>query len=489
MTVEKGFACLQNDSLYPYLETMQAKVEWRPVVGETPALSLKLTLVEPESTYLGKVRKFEFSIDRLVFRPLNEPPLDEKLHRSLSGCVPPALNPLGSHALRRLNVHFYSLVNAPDLEDIAQRQINGACEIWCAKGGLTLTPTSAVDVISIPPTISAFYPNGEVAFSQCGSIRSDMGATDANRVEIILVNKLVNLKSGGGGLTAFCGTQDALVLLELGEARRNDYLLAHELGHVLGLRHPGPLALFQCQNYREGSYCSLMVPGRPNSARNTANNIGVTEMAAYPLTPPVLETPGGLVDWHADGEEHFFQAVRDFPYDDGTIVSVPHPTPMADWWTYSDVWNARQPLLATYDDAIISTQFYADGTTAVFGPDYSPVHQNPTTVPGQNNYMCVRLHTFEPLLSNVNVYLFLAVPGAATEPIRLINGGAPLQFGVANGKLRSPACRGRSLYHGRCRAVCRRMCACLLSRPQAASRSLSKPQRSWRTLAISTSTI
>lgn len=452
LTEKLGFACSQGDSLYPYLETMRAKLEWRLVAVEDgkPSFSLKLVLVEPVTTYLGKIRGFKFSIDRLAFRPLSEPPLDEKPHRSLSGCLPP-LNPRGLHVQRRLNVHFYSLdyllnrpvnpVTAADLEAIAQFQIDGACEMWCAKGGVAITPTSVVDVVVTP----ANYPNGEVASGQYPNLRTGLSASDPDRIEIYFVGQLIDDPSGGGGVTVSCGTNDAYIIMELDEARRNKYLLAHELGHVLGLRHPGPLALFQCMNYLAGSYCSLTVPGRPNSARNTANNLSVVGMAIqlangqsgpYPLTSPVLEIPGGLVDWNADVEEHFFQAVRDFPYDDGTVASAPHPAPVVDWWTCSDVWNARQPLSAAYDDTDISTQFYEDGVTAVFGSDYSPIHQNPTTAPGQNNYMCMRLHAFEPLPSDVDVYLFLAVPGAATEPIRLVNNGQPLTFG--GGKLPEP---------------------------------------------------
>jgi hypothetical protein len=295
------------------------------------------------------------------------------------------------------------------LEAVAQPQIDAACEVWWAKGGIR-------------------NPFGTVSLAQeamVGAISSD-----ASAVEVYLVDRLSDRP--GGGITLNCGTSGAFVILEIDKARNNRYLLAHELGHVLGLRHPkqpAPPAGAACQSYREGSSCSVMTPDSPNSSRNTLNNLGVVEVPGNPLPlGPVLTTLSQLGGWNPDAEQGFFHIVRDFPLDDGTESSVPRP-PASDWWTYSDVWNSSK-LPDQFDP------LRYDDNSPMFAPDHSPIHTQPRRT--SLNHMYVRLRTCEILAQPVNVHLYLAIPGDPTAPLTPLNNNIPIVFSNANGTLPSP---------------------------------------------------
>jgi hypothetical protein len=235
---------------------------------------------------------------------------------------------------------------------------------------------------------------------------------DPDRIDVYLVDRLDN--SRGGGVTHACGTSDAYILLEIEKARHDKGLLAHELGHVFGLRHPGEPPTSGCTNYRAGSFCSVMVPDKPKSFRNTENNVGVIEIPSYPLVALEFQSLGYLAGWNLDAEQGFFHIVRDFPYDDGTEPSQLE-TPFSDWWSDSDVWNSNKepsPIdpQALYDDGLLGTPMFND--------DHTPLHTEPSCI--SSNYMYVRLHACQPLAHSVNVDLYLADPGISPGFAQLV---------------------------------------------------------------------
>jgi hypothetical protein len=286
--------------------------------------------------------------------------------------------------------------------------------------------------------VQASYNNGIVNGT---SQENQVGLISAvnNAVEVYLVDRLT--AQPGGGITHNCGTSGAFVILEIEKAYNNKYLLAHELGHVLGLTHPGipPSSAASCKSYRTGSACSVMVPDKPNSSRNTLNNIGVIEDAANPLPMgPVLTSLNQLGGWNPNCSipncpQKFFHIIRDFPYDDGVEPSVPQ-LPAADWWTYSDVWNSdKEPQVGVGSDP---NNKYANGTN-MFAPDHSPIHTQPTY--SGLNQIYARLHTCENLTPPVNVYLYLANPGAASASLYPLP-GSPLVFSSTDGSTPPPGC-------------------------------------------------
>ena len=239
------------------------------------------------------------------------------------------------------------------------------------------------------------------------SLSTTRVANDA--VEVYLVDQLTDRP--GGAFTYKCGTDDAYVLIDIGKAERNKYLLAHEVGHVLGLMHPdgsgGPA-------YRNGSTCSVMVVDKPNSSRNTSNNLGIVQLTSNPSLPPntlahVLQSVGAG-GWETDdGYEHF---IRDFPYDDAVQPSALEP-PAHNWWTKSDVWNSYKPPSSL--NTPNNPPLYNDNTSFIFDSDDNFPNATEPTNAGPN-FMYVRLRARD-FSQPVSVHLFLAVPGSASETL------------------------------------------------------------------------
>lgn len=343
----------------------------------------------------------------------------------------------GSYPYYNLQVRFINISSEPigTLEALAQEQIDGACQVWWDKGRLNIVPGPPPPPAGNPTVTEAYETmlglDGTYAASQETFIREKItekiNSSDLDRVRICFVDTMENLNNNRvSGYTFSCASSGSFVFLEVGHARNNKYLLAHELGHVLGLRHPDGSG---CENVSiNGSYCSVMVPDLPNSSRNTVNNLSILD------SPPSLggNPMGGQQKLSAfssgpnpDGndpdlkDQGFFRIIRDFPYDEGTEPSVLE-APFTDWWSHSSVWNSEKA-----PHQFFSRQ-YDDGSD-MFNENYSPIHSEPTYFGPRNMY--VQLHTCQPITSPVNVYLYLAVPGSSTYSLQpLINSNPHLEF-------------------------------------------------------------
>jgi hypothetical protein len=298
------------------------------------------------------------------------------------------------------------------LEELVQEWVDCACKVWWQKGGPKIDPMSEIVPFNSFAAADAEFdawdsditsgretqvPIKFDAYLDTVLPAGDISDYKSEAIEIYLADSVESSE----GVTHNCGSSSAYVILDIHKAQYNKYLLAHELGHVLGLTHPPGLG-DACPGFPDGSFCSVMVPEKPNSSRNTLDNLTLTVMpwgAAFDT----------LIDQECGYEPDFgdlFHIVRDFPYDCGTEPSVPDE-PFDDWWTHPDVWNSSSG-------------------TANIKVDHSPEHSSPSyTGP---NYMHVRLHAAQPLVSTpapddeVLVYLYLAAPGMPDDQLYPLNG-------------------------------------------------------------------
>ncbi len=428
--------CTESDATYPPLERTSGRLEWKLVEADESGGrgTLTITLEQVGESGAEFIEKVILPPTDVAFRRVEEQrPYKQTQANSIVACGGSA--PAGAgHDCRALFVRFIHLSRAgapgTNLEPLAQQLIDNACAVWWQKGGIKLVPFvpdgqvhATVEVVNVSAQVYTCPGNPQsvcVALAQELSVGAVSPSPDA--VEVYFVDRLSD--EPGGGITHLCRTVDAFVILEIEKAWNNKYLLAHELGHVLGLAHPDGGG---CPGTAAGAQCSVMVPDTPNSARNPASNFAVVDTLSVPLGSVFvsLNTACGRL---ADLPQGFFHIIRDFPYDDGSLPSAA-AAPFPDWWSFSDVWNSdKKP---SFDQIT-----YEDGTP-MFAPAHTPLHTEPNAS-GINN-MCVRVRTCESLLAvppQVDVRFFLAVPGAANERLRPLekNGGVvpPLPFSGAD---------------------------------------------------------
>lgn len=414
-------ACKEVDATYPLIETLRGKMSWDVELSSKNSLRLRIEfdLSELVVEHIGDVVGLAAGPATLDLRRLEAGNPAEPLANSLSACSGSA--PFGNnHDQRGLNLKFVnlsglypnaaSIVNGETLEDIVKRQLAAACQVWWAKGGVKISPEPN---IALPASPSTTAYNVSTVAQENGLFGTE---ASSNAVEVYLVDGLGSTSNPhpGGGVTHRCHSPDAYIILEIVKTQNNENLLAHEIGHVLGLAHPAGPSGGDCPSVRNGSYCSVMVPDSPNSSRNTNHNLQVLDLTL--TLGSVFTSLGTLCNWEYDAEQGYFHLVRDFPYDDGSEDSVPQP-PVEYWWTHSDVWNWGN-------------------ATPTFNPDHSPAHSEPlrSATSVINNHMFVRLHTCQPLVNaagspvTVKVHLYLAVPGSASEKLKEITPAGGLIF-------------------------------------------------------------
>jgi outer membrane protein OmpA-like peptidoglycan-associated protein len=132
-------------------------------------------------------------------------------------------------------------------------RFNRAVTIW-AKVGVTLRELSPVTIVTPLKTTGA----SQAEVLRVFALRSGAG------IEVFMVDN--DMTSAGGGSTGI-GADRKIVLSDRGTS---DTLLAHEIGHVLGLDHPG------AGTAAEGEASTIMeISGSnstPNPTRNTQHN-------------------------------------------------------------------------------------------------------------------------------------------------------------------------------------------------------------------------
>lgn len=268
-----------RDAVFPQVEKFAATLTWTPAdQPESTAVWLEVRLSADEliDEKLGVVQSVTLDPIVVPFYP-NGPREDRPAtHHSLSPhCPPPPVGACISTQKRILPLCFINLSRAADVEEVCQRQIDGICEVWRNKGALDLRVTVNL-VEATEGQKTNFAELGEIGESMLSDLRDANNVLYASttQIEVYVVDRF--LMNRGGGVAYDCGQASAFCILEMGDphaplastARTNKYLLAHELGHVLGLAHPNEAA----DDVAPGSPHSIMEPGNPNPNANTLFN-------------------------------------------------------------------------------------------------------------------------------------------------------------------------------------------------------------------------
>lgn len=230
------------------------------------------------------------------------------------------------------------------------------------------------------------------------AIRASFTDPDPNVIEVFFVQN--PLAAQGGGTAGGIGVGSCKPVNAEPNAG-NPVLVSHELGHVLGLLHPGG-----------GSNSDANTVMTPTGGANNPGVAFVTHFMCTNIANPVLQTLVDLCCLTHDIGDHY---IRDFPTDAGL---EPAGTPPAGIYQYanSNLWNRQTNTPGTFD------------------PVLGPEHQNPARfnadMTPHTNFLFARVEQRNNLLvRNAVVKFYVKHPGSG-------GGGANL---TALGQVNVPA--------------------------------------------------
>lgn len=213
------------------------------------------------------------------------------------------------------------------------------------------------------------------------AIRAAYTDGDPNVIEAFFVQNA--LPSTGGGNAGGIGVASCKPVMAEPNGG-NPVLTSHELGHVLGLLHPGGGS-----NSDAGT---VMAP--TGSAMNPGTEF-VTHFMCTNISNPVLQTLAEQCCLTHDIGDHY---IRDFPVDVGSEPSEPLPAGMTRY-SMSNVWNRLTD------------------TPGGFNPATGPAHQHPVRfnadMTPRTNYLYARVEQLQNLqVRNASVRYYLKNPGS-----------------------------------------------------------------------------
>ncbi|HEV7668904.1 MAG TPA: hypothetical protein VGS22_10290 [Thermoanaerobaculia bacterium] len=208
------------------------------------------------STLLGYVDELDITLTGLSFE--------------LKKAPPPTSASLTTRRTLRLQPIFFK----SDAEDT-----NPSGTSWPAQlaGARRLWSNCCIDLETAQP-LPLIDPDKKIERSS-GRLRKGAARVDPNAIEVLFTTGDIG---GGGGHTYSPGSARAVIVIsDLYEA--NPYLLAHEIGHVLGAGHPGMAGAY---GVWEPVRNTVMNTPKPGEANIPVNKISNCNRARNPLLMP-----------------------------------------------------------------------------------------------------------------------------------------------------------------------------------------------------------
>ena len=236
--------------------------------------------------------------------------------------------------------------------------------------------------------------------SNINNIRASYTSPNANAIEVFFVDN--NLPAQGGGVANACNSILGNIVMSDNNAG-NPQLLAHELGHILGLGHPG--ATFA--GCTEPDDNTVMTPSGSPAVPNSTNN---THWNCINIANPALSTSASTCCLTHDIPD---TVIRDFPEDGGT---EPNPGfPGRNFYSMSNVWNRQS------------------NSAGGLNPDGTPEHEHPARFEADGttphvNYLFAKVDVLENLrVRDAEVRFYMKHPGAGGGAANLqLLGTAPI---------------------------------------------------------------
>jgi hypothetical protein len=319
------------------------------------------------------------------------------------------------HELKLKFINFSSPSSHPtrSLDQIVNFQVAGACEVWCEQVALQFQVNPTVIDMPAHPIYAQFNSSDAAEIQTSNAVDNNgnpflFNTNPAdNEMEVYLVDSInANIINVGGIVEGATGGAafiplllgNSFCLLEAAKAVSNQYLLAHEISHLLNLSHSGmPTA----GNY-DSSTGSVTKPGTPNNSINTLFNARVFR-AAYTNPPlsPLIKTLATTAYCHPKGDF----TLRDYGTDTGVEPSNPAGQV---YWESPDVWNQH-----TINN--------------------SATHVDPLST-SNAEHMYVRLNYPNLVDDKTRVYLYLGRPGLPTGNLFNLTANNFLDFTQADTK-------------------------------------------------------
>jgi hypothetical protein len=303
-----GLSCIPvgTSGLFPPLkQVICEEFRWKP--GSLPnSLDITLRFTFPDDKTNGRLFKvvFEREIINLPFQPIAD--ADDNLHE-----------------YKALRVRFVILAkNTPPetLRKWIKNWLDEAEKVWTDKGGLTIIKK---EIIEHPDYDKKEFPDNPKGFVVTPNTYSSIGQIsrplDVDAITIYLIDRFEpdpdtvifrnlgnkNDERHDGGFTYCGGTDNAYTVLDVdynkekeeGGEGFNEYLLAHELGHVLGLLHPEQ-KVDGDEKFLKSSKGSIMQAGS-HKGGNTRQNLRALEEARFPMSK-VLVSQRKFDQWNPD---------------------------------------------------------------------------------------------------------------------------------------------------------------------------------------------